>query len=53
MTMVSCSLIPYSGRFQRYKYKGKNIGRKIYDNLETNRIYLASRDDGLYFVQET
>ena len=48
-----CSFDPYSGRFQRYKYKGKNIAcQKLIYDPETNRIYLASRDDGLYFVQE-
>ncbi|MBP9194325.1 MAG: histidine kinase [Saprospiraceae bacterium] len=48
-----CSFDPYSCQFQKYSYKGKNIAcqKLIYDPA-TRRIYLASRDDGLYFVEE-
>ncbi len=48
-----CSFDPYSGLFQKYNYKGKNIAcQKLIYDPETRRIYLASRDDGLYFVEE-
>ncbi len=48
-----CSFDPYSGMFQKYSYKGKNVAcqKLIYDPA-TRRIYLASRNDGLYFIDE-
>lgn len=48
-----CSFDPYTGLFLRYSFDGKNIAcqKLSYDPI-TRRIYLASRNDGLYFVDE-